>query len=306
MESLIRDIPAYPSFAKIEPIDKGWSGDKKYRIETRSGERLLLRVADIAERGRKRAEFDMLGRVAELGVPAPRPVCFGECGGGKRVYQLLTWIDGEDAEAVLPALGEAERYALGAKAGDLLRKIHSVPAPGDAEDWSAKFGRKVQGRMDFYDANPIKSENGDVIAQFLTDNRTVLNNRPQTFNHGDFNKSNLICMPDGDAGIVDFNAYNGCYGDPYWEFAPDNWGDDADAFYRTGLINGYFDGEAPAKFFLMLRYYLAYDALAALCDTSIGEQGVPEDGKKHLDNVCRWYDDMRAAEPPWYLKGCKP
>jgi serine/threonine-protein kinase len=42
------DIPAYPTFARIEPLDKGYSGDKKYRIETRGGEHLLLRVSDVS------------------------------------------------------------------------------------------------------------------------------------------------------------------------------------------------------------------------------------------------------------------
>jgi aminoglycoside phosphotransferase (APT) family kinase protein len=41
----------------------------------------------------------MLKRVAEPGVPTPHPVDFGECG-GKSVYQLVTWVDGEDAESV--------------------------------------------------------------------------------------------------------------------------------------------------------------------------------------------------------------
>ncbi|MDR1560464.1 MAG: phosphotransferase [Clostridiales bacterium] len=65
----------------------------------------------------------------ELGVPAPRHVDFGVCNGGKSVYQLLTWVDGEDAETVLPLLTETEQYVLGVRAGEILRKIHSFPAP---------------------------------------------------------------------------------------------------------------------------------------------------------------------------------
>ncbi|MDR0904730.1 MAG: phosphotransferase, partial [Oscillospiraceae bacterium] len=98
----MKDIPQYATFTKIEPLNKGWSSDKKYYIETDGGERLLLRVADVAEYERKKNEFEMLKRVAELDVPASRPVDFGVCDDGKSVYQLLTWIDGEDAAEVLP------------------------------------------------------------------------------------------------------------------------------------------------------------------------------------------------------------
>lgn len=87
------DILAHPTFTKIELLNKGWSNDKKYYIETVGGERLLLRVADIAEYERKRAEYGMLQQMVKLGVPASHPVDFGVCGGGKSVYQLLTWVD---------------------------------------------------------------------------------------------------------------------------------------------------------------------------------------------------------------------
>ncbi|WP_246240266.1 hypothetical protein [Anaerocolumna sedimenticola] len=42
----MKDIPIYDTFAKIEPITKGMSGDQKYYIETIDGKHLLLRIAD--------------------------------------------------------------------------------------------------------------------------------------------------------------------------------------------------------------------------------------------------------------------
>ena len=44
----MKDIPNFDTFMKIEPIHKGWSGDKKYYVETKDGERLLLRISDIS------------------------------------------------------------------------------------------------------------------------------------------------------------------------------------------------------------------------------------------------------------------
>jgi len=41
------DIPGYDSFIKVEPIEKGVSGDKKYRVETDDGRCLLLIAANV-------------------------------------------------------------------------------------------------------------------------------------------------------------------------------------------------------------------------------------------------------------------
>jgi serine/threonine-protein kinase len=244
----------------------------------------------------------MMERVYELGVLTPQPLGFGLCNGGKSVYFLSGWLDGEDAEKALPLMSETEQYVLGLKAGETLRKIHTLPAPMNAESWGDWFYRKVQGRINFYNVNPIKSENGDKIVRFLQDNKHLLENRPQTFNHGDFNKSNMMVMPDGGVGVIDYNAYNKDHGDPWWEFDPTNWGNEPNTQFCTGLINGYFNGSPPGEFFIIHRYYLAYDALAALCDTSVGNQGEPEEGKRHLDNVLRWFDNMQQPVPSWYLK----
>ena len=50
------DIRGFDNFVKVEPIEKGWSEDKKYYVETSDGQRMLLRVSDIAEHDRKKAE----------------------------------------------------------------------------------------------------------------------------------------------------------------------------------------------------------------------------------------------------------
>ncbi|MDR2530016.1 MAG: hypothetical protein LBC65_00555 [Oscillospiraceae bacterium] len=73
----MHDIPQYATFTRIEPLNKGWSSDKKYRVETSDGQRLLLRVAHVTEHDRKRAEFDMLKRVAELDIRFIRESAYG-------------------------------------------------------------------------------------------------------------------------------------------------------------------------------------------------------------------------------------
>ena len=92
-------------------------------------------------------------RVYALGVLTSQPLVFGLCDDGKSVYSLLSWLDGKDAKEVLPLLSETKQYVYGVKAGEALRKIHTLPTPDNAAPWSDWFYRKVQGRIDFYNSN---------------------------------------------------------------------------------------------------------------------------------------------------------
>jgi serine/threonine-protein kinase len=160
----------------------------------------------------------------------------------------------------------------------------------------------VQERVDFYNTNPIKSENGDRIVCYLQDSQHLLDDRPQTYNHGDYGVSNLIVTPNGQIGVIDFSCFDSDHGDPWWEFDSIPWGTEPSAHFYTGLIKGYFEGEPPSEFFKVFSYYLAYDALVALCDTSKGEQGEQEDGRRHMENILHWFDNMNTSVPTWYLK----
>ena len=293
-------IPGSERFVRVEPIDKGWSDDRKFRVETADGQKLLLRVADRAEYDRKKAEYGMLERVARLGVPMTRPVAFGLCGDGQHAYLLLTWCEGEDAEAALPRLSESEHYALGIRAGQLLRELHTLPAPKDAEPWGLRFRRKVEGRVRFCREHLDPSEDFDRVVRFLEDHQTWLDGRPQCFNHGDFNLSNLIVMPDGQIGAIDFNAYNSGYGDPWWEFCSTAWGKAVHARFQTGIIDGYFEGKPPEGFFRLLAYYCAYAALATVYETYEMDEADREDGRRHVGFVLEWFAGFGTFVPAWY------
>ncbi|MDR3310668.1 MAG: phosphotransferase, partial [Oscillospiraceae bacterium] len=201
------DIPQYATFAKIEPLNKGWSSDKKYYIETHAGERLLLRIADIAERERKLAEFEMLKRVAELDVPASRPIDFGECSGGKSVYQLLTWIDGEDSQTVLPTLSEAEQYALGVKAGEILRKMQTLQTTPMNSEWLNAYGAKIDRYIENYKNCGLTFWGDDTVIAYLEENRHLLDNRAMCFTHDDYHLGNLILSPENKLFVIDFQRF---------------------------------------------------------------------------------------------------
>ena len=299
-------IPGSDAFTKIKPLKKGWSGDKKYRIETTDGRRLLLRLADVKEYGQKKTEYEMMGRVAACGIPTPAPVDFGVCRRGKKVYTLVTWLEGEDVGSILPSVSEAEQYLLGKKAGALLRGIHAIPVQTDAEDWSVWFGRMAQEKLDLYFAHEHELAGAAPCADYLLQNRRLLEGRPQTFYHGDLNPTNVILMPNGEAAAIDYNAPYGRHGfDPVREFCTIPWGQNPNPHYYTGVLDGYYEGFSERDFFTelaVLAYYFAYDAVRGTVDSKILHCGMDEDCQKHMENVLRWFGNMISVVPSWYLK----
>jgi aminoglycoside phosphotransferase (APT) family kinase protein len=95
-------------FTSKELINKGWSGDKKYCVTSDNGTKYLLRQSPAKQYERKKTEFAMMKRVASLGVPMCRPVTFGTCEDG--VYSLQSWIEGVEAEEVIPTLPDVATH----------------------------------------------------------------------------------------------------------------------------------------------------------------------------------------------------
>jgi aminoglycoside phosphotransferase (APT) family kinase protein len=293
------DIKNYDTFKKIKPIDKGWSSDKKYYIETVTNEKMLLRIADISEYDKKRSEVEMMKRLAECGVPVSQPVDFGICDNGKSVYSLFIWCDGEDAEIVLPKMTETEQYVLGVKAGQILREIHDIPVPDDQEDWGTFFNRKVDSKIKNYKECGIKIDNDDKIIDYVKANRHLLDGRPQCFQHGDYHVGNMVISPEGELRIIDFNRND--YGDPWEEFNRIVWSAAASPHFATGQINGYFNGRPSVEFFKLLAFYISSNTLSSIpWAIPFGEKEVTV-MKNQAKNVLTWFDCMNNPVPTWYL-----
>lgn len=256
----ITSITNYEIFEKIEPVSKGWSDDKKYFIETTDGRRMLLRVSDISEHNRKKKEYDMLQKITACGIPISNPVDFGMFNDCKSVYTLSTWIDGEDVETALKRMSEAEQYSLGIKAGQLLHKIHTIPAPNEFSDWAERYFAVNDERVNAYIAEGTPFEGSQIVLEYLENNRDLMNNRTQCFLHGDYHEGNLMVNPDGELFVIDWlDDGFGNYGDPWHDFAL---GDND--YYSTGLLYGYFNGEPPKEFWDLHTYYMFTKALTSI------------------------------------------
>lgn len=278
------------------PINKGWSSDKKYCVTDKNGTRYLLRVSDIAEYDKKQSEFNMMKQVSAIGVPMCQPIEFGVCDEG--VYSIQSWIDGEDAEEVISTLSDTEQYVYGLEAGRILRKIHSIPAPATQENWEIRFNRKMDYKIKKYTECPLKYENGQAFIDYINENRYLLKNRPQTYQHGDYHIGNMMIGRDGKLYIIDFNRND--YGDPWEEFNRIVWCAQKAPLFASGMVNGYFDREVPLEFWKLLALYISSNTLSSLYWAIPFGEGEIETMCNQAKEVLSWYDSMKNPVPTWY------
>ena len=118
-------------YQSCEPVCKGWSNDKKYRVLTRTGETCLLRVSDIECLTAKQKEYEIIRKFAGIGFPMSQPVSFGISEDGTKVHMLLTWVEGEDLERVILPLSEITPELLSAMGDRLVGELPAVCFPED-------------------------------------------------------------------------------------------------------------------------------------------------------------------------------
>ncbi len=286
------------NFITKEPITKGWSSDKKYCVTDECGTKYLLRISDISLHDTKLAEFNFMKQVVSLGVPMCKPVEFGTLEDG--VYSIQSWIDGEDAEEVMPCYSDSEQYAYGVEAGRILRKIHSIPAPATAEDWETRFNRKIDRKIKTYGECPLKYENGQAFIDYINENRHLLKDRPQVYQHGDYHIGNMMIDRDGKLTVIDFNRSD--FGDPWEEFNRIVWCAQSSPHFATGMVNGYFNNNVPLEFWKLLALYIASNTLSSLYwAIPFGEAEV-DVMVNQASEVLMWYDNMRNPVPTWYKR----
>lgn len=119
-----------------------------------------------------------------------KPVEFEKC--DEAVYTVHTWVDGKDAEKIIPYLSDSEQYDYGLVAGRFLKAIHSIPAPENQPDWETRFNAKMNSKIKMYNECPIKFDGAENLIAYIESNRHLLANRPQSFQHGDYHIGNMM------------------------------------------------------------------------------------------------------------------
>lgn len=293
------DISVANTFSKIKEIEKGMSGDRKYFIETTEGKKLLLRITEASNYETKKKDFDFLININKAHLPVPKAIDFGMCEEGKSVYMLLEWIEGDEAEKVVPNMVKEKQYSMGVKSGQILRGIHENSILNDVEkDWYDRYFDVIQPRIEAYKNEGIPFEGSEDILAFIEGNKHLLHDRRQCNIHGDFHLGNLIINDKEEIFVIDWQTvdFEGS-GDPWVDFI--NIGIEHPAF-ATGQIDGYFNQHVPEEFWRMLALYLSTSAITSIV---WAKYFAPDRLNSILElnkNVLAWYDKMKNVIPSWY------
>ena len=290
-------MSVYQNIISKTLIDKGWSGDLKYCAITADGQKYLLRISSIDRLERKRREYEKMSEVAQLGIPMCLPVEFGICDEG--AYAIQSWIDGVDAEETIIAMDTDAQYRHGWDAGQILAKIHTIPAPTDAPSWETRFNAKIDRKIAMYENCELKYESGgDAFLDYLACNRHLLKDRPQSYQHGDYHIGNMMIDKDGVLTIIDFDRDD--FGDPWEEFNRIVWCAQAAPAFASGMVDGYFDSNVPIEFWKLLALYICSNTLSSLpWAISFGEKEIRV-MRMQAAQVLEWYDGMNNVVPTWY------
>ncbi len=284
-------------FVSKEVVDKGWSSDKKYCATTSDGTKYLVRVNSKGKVDKLKKLYEISQEVEALGIPFCKAFEYGTNKDGEYIVQR--WVNGEDAELLLPNLCVEEQYKHGLEAGQILSKIHSILPKSEQVNWDIKFNAKIDRKIKGYKECPVKLVGDKYILDYIEENRYLLSDRPITFQHGDYHIGNMM-IENGKIVIIDFDRLD--YGDPWEEFNRIVWCAQASPVFASGIVNGYFKNEVPFEFWKLLAIYICNNTISAIpWAVDFGENEI-NTMLKQGEEVLSWYSNMENVVPSWYIE----
>lgn len=92
---------------------------------------------------------------------------------------------------MLPYLSENEQYALGRLAGNILKKIHSIPVEESDIPAKTKVDKKIL-QLSRYESSKVRVANDQIAVEYVKDNIQKIWKEKPVYQHGDFHLGNLI------------------------------------------------------------------------------------------------------------------
>lgn len=297
MNLKFKEISIFKDITKITQINKGWSFDMKYKIET-NNKTYMLRTAPLDKYKVKEAEYKLIETLYQKGLSTHEPIEFGLCDNGQTTFLLLEYIEGDQAELILPSLTIEKQYQLGLKMGKELKEIHKLNYTLE-NNWTEQYKKKIISRIDAFRKCGFKSEIMNEIIEFVEKNTYLLFNRPTSQSHGDFHSGNLIITPEENIYIIDYNRMK--IGDPYYEFNRIYFSYRISPYFAKGQIEGYFNNDIPDDFFLYLKFYLLSVMIGNIPWAMMYDQTDVDFAKESIDEVYEEYNNLKDTIPKWFM-----
>lgn len=280
-----------------QPLTKGWSSDRKYKVQLEDGRLGLLRIAERPAYEAKLLEFQLVENLFGLSLPVAEPIAFWT--DEKSVHSLYEWIEGQDMNDLATSLSEQTLYELGCQSGQFLRTLHALPIDQSQRDWNSFYQAKIDSKLEAYRTCSHSYPNGQAMIDFVQANRHLLAGRPIAYHHGDFHTGNFLRSQDGRLKILDFDRYD--IGDPWEEFNRLIFTADLSPAFARGQVDAYFAGAIPEEFWRLLALYLTVNSLGALSWAARVDPLQITLMKEQADAVWTWYQGYSRLQPSWYL-----
>ncbi len=288
LETRIKDI------CRIYPIEKGFSQEKKFQIQTNAKD-LLLRIAPLDALSRKQEEFGIMKQLFAEGVRCNCPVeMFTEDDG---VYSLFHYLPGDDAETAITGIPDDAGFKAGVQAGRDLKKINTLERP--ARNWKSQKLEKHDRYVAKYRQMGCHFPNDDKVLDFIRQHWDQINPGNDRFLHDDFHLGNIVMLRGVYSGILDFNRYD--WGDPLHEFVKLEWftWPVCEAFAR-GQIKGYFgDRGISDADCLTLSVYIAMSIFSTIVWTQIYHPHTMPSIRAKVDAILTRYRCFDQIRPKW-------
>lgn len=301
MKDYFKEIHESSDWRLVREIAEGWSSDKKFYIETKDNQKLLLRVADSSLKKQKKLEYDRISALRSTSFPMSRPISFGTFNHGESVYMLLTWVEGIPLHAKLLKMSVADQYSTGLQAGKMLKEIHSVPViDKHIQTPQARREHKLN-KIKIYETSYVRVKGDQVAVDYVRNNIEKIYNTPPAYKHGDFHAGNLIYTADGNLGLIDFNRID-C-GDRYEDFNKTSILDAQLSIpFATGIIDGYFDAKPTPEFWEVQSIYVAQSAMTSI--NWAEKFGIEEiqNMQAYCQKAFEDYNFFAKTVPNWYEK----
>lgn len=284
-----------------ERVTKGWSHDDKFKITTCDGQSYMMRLLPPETLVDKQKEMKYLkGLDGAFNVSVPLKVGLMKTSAGEKAYTLSRWVEGRDAEVVLPTLSIEKQRALGRQAGQLIFAIHQIPVSEALESWGVRYQRKIDKKLAIYDACGETFDEASFFMKIIGRYRHMVDSRPTVFMHGDFHVGNMVISDDGEIGIIDFNRFD--FGDPYDEFNRMMFSVSVSKPFSIGMIEGYFADHVPDDFFPLMMLYHAVNQVGAIPWAM--PYGAEEVAcmKQFAKVVAGYYPSVDEPVPLWFRK----
>lgn len=280
----------------IEPIEKGFSFEQKFKIQADSVD-YLARLSPLTSYAEKANEFALMQQLYANGVQCNRPISLFTDEASGAVCAVYSYVPGVDAEEQIANLPELTQYQIGVDAGRDLKRINNLR--GETNTWKARKWQKHKRYVERYFQQAYRFQHDEQVLRFIETHYDPTEADRDHLQHDDFHLGNIILHGESYGGVIDFNRYD--WGDPLHEFVKLEWFTwPVSAAFARGQIEGYFDNRPlDDAICTQISVYIAMSIFSTIVWTLETHPHTWPEVEPLMQSILTRYDYFARVRPQW-------